>query len=419
MRVEISPSVDVTACALALVALVTVPLPSAAARAQQTEARAAEDYGCIICHADKRRAFTLGVHSERGIRCHDCHGGDPASFDRPAAHAGAFSGDPSKAETIQICSSCHSDPDQMRQYGLPSGQLAEFRTSRHGQLLLDQGNTDAPACTDCHDAHTILRPNDARSSVYPTNISATCAGCHNDESLMARYDLPIGQIEQHRNSTHGKALFEERNFAAPTCVSCHGSHAALPPAVVEITNVCGQCHVLVRRAFYSGPHGEATRAGQLSGCTECHSNHGTEAVVSAQIDGVCSRCHDDADPARKIALEMQEQVTSSAEELRSAEEAIGELVAAGRQVADIRFRYRNALTIHEQLAQAQHSLDLETLEDMSRRVASHARQIRGSAEVAAEQRWEHKLYLVPIWFLALAAIVLAWFRLRRLHREYY
>jgi len=42
-------------------------------------------YGCLICHADKRRTFGVGVHSERGIRCHDCHGGNPASVETARA----------------------------------------------------------------------------------------------------------------------------------------------------------------------------------------------------------------------------------------------------------------------------------------------------------------------------------------------
>jgi hypothetical protein len=37
--------------------------------------------------------------------------------------------------------------------------------------------------------------------------------------------------------------------------------------------------------------------------------------------------------------------------------------------------------------------------------------------VAAEQRWEHKLLLIPVWFLALAIVVLAWFRLSEARRR--
>ena len=393
-------------------------LPEHPATAQQTGPEIFENYGCTVCHADKRRAFLMGVHSERGIRCHDCHGGNPESFEQGTAHSGDFLGSLSKQQTITVCSSCHSDPNRMRQYGLPVGQLAEFRTSRHGQLLLGQNNTDAPTCTDCHDAHTIFRPNDARSSVYPTNIPTTCGRCHADEQLMGGYGLSTEPVQRHRESSHGKALFSDRNFAAPTCVDCHGSHAALPPAVVEIANVCGECHVSVGRAFYDGPHGQAALAGALPGCTACHSNHGTESVAAGRIAETCYGCHEEQSPAASLGLEIEQDVAASREELRSAGEAIEEMVRAGRPAADARFRYKDALTSYEQLAKAQHSLDLEAVEELSLRVASTARQIRSTAESAAEQRWEHKLYLIPIWFLALAATVLGWFRLRSLGRDY-
>ena len=42
--------------------------------AQQQDVAIDPEYSCIVCHTDKRRAFLLGAHSERGIRCHDCHG---------------------------------------------------------------------------------------------------------------------------------------------------------------------------------------------------------------------------------------------------------------------------------------------------------------------------------------------------------
>jgi hypothetical protein len=386
------------------------PLPSSGL--QQQELRIDPQYSCVVCHTEKRRAFLLGVHSERGIQCHDCHGGNPRAFETASAHAGPdYIGAPDKLTTIELCASCHSDPDRMRQYGLHVGQLAEFRTSRHGLLLLEKRNRDAPTCTDCHDAHTILPPNDARSNVYPTNIVRTCARCHEDPDLMGKYGLPTDQVSEYRKSEHGVGVFVKHNFAAPTCVSCHGSHAALPPAVTQISDVCGQCHVLVRRAFYDGPHGKAALAGKLPGCTACHSNHGTERVHPERIADTCTRCHESNSPAALIGIEIQESVTRATEELEAAEEAINELVRAGRPVSDIRLRYEAALTAYMQMAQAQHSLDRQVLEELSREAISIARDIRGVAEVTAEQQWEHKLILIPVWFLALAATILASFKL--------
>lgn len=375
-------------------------------------------YSCVVCHAEKRRSFLLGVHSERGIRCNDCHGGDPTAFEREPAHSGpSYIGTPDKLQTVALCASCHSDPDQMRQYGLHVGQLAEFRTSRHGHLLLEQGDLNAPTCTDCHDAHTILPPNDARSNVYPTNIVQTCAPCHEDQSLMEGYGLPTDQIDRYRKSAHGVALFEKNNFAAPSCVGCHGSHAALPPAVSQITDVCGQCHVLVRRAFYEGPHGDAALSGSLPGCTACHSSHGTERVPPYRIAATCEDCHEADSRAALAGVEIQDEVIRATEELGAAEEAIQELVRAGRKVQDIRFRYESALTAYAQMDQAQHSVDLEALGDLSRQVTSISTDIRAAEEVAAEDLWEHKLLLIPVWFLALSGAVLAWFRLRALRKE--
>ncbi len=374
-------------------------------------------YACLICHADKRRSFRLGIHSERGIRCHDCHGGNPASVEIEPAHRGRFLGHPTKVQTIELCSSCHSDADRMRQYGLHTDQLAEFRTSRHGQLLLGRGDLNAPTCTDCHDAHTILPPDDARSNVHPANIPATCARCHQDEQLMARYGLRTGQYDEYRASAHGVAVFEESNFAAPTCIGCHGSHAALPPGVTEVVNVCDRCHVLVGRAFNAGPHGVAAASGQLPGCLGCHSNHETERVSPEEISSICTPCHEEGSRAALLGTEIQEETVQAVAELSAAQDAIDELRASGRQVTNEVFRLETAITSYREMALAQHSFDMAVLEELARQVRSSTELVRNTAEVRAEQQWEHRLLLVPVWFLAISAAVLAWFKFRDLERE--
>ncbi len=386
------------------------------ARAQQPGDGLDASYSCIVCHADKRRSFVLGVHSERGIRCDDCHGGNPAAFETAAAHGGDFRGAPGKREAVELCASCHSDPDRMRPFGMSTNQLAEFRASPHGQLLLGRGSTDAPSCTDCHDAHTILPPDDARSSVYPTAVAATCARCHQDKELMRPYGLRTDEAERYRESAHGVGLFEHRNFAAPTCAGCHGSHGALPPDVSEVADVCGRCHVLVRRTFDEGRHGRAALGEEAPACTRCHDNHGTEPVPPGRIEASCRSCHDAGSDASLAGIEIQRLMLRATEEIVSADEAIQELVRAGWRTADMRFRYRAALTEYRQMPLVQHDLDLERLEALGLRVSSVSRDIRAAAEVAAERRWERKLLLVPVWFLALAGIALAGFRLRWLNR---
>lgn len=404
---------------LVLVAAMAAPPPRAAAQsgARPVEIPLDTTYGCVSCHADKRSAFVMGVHAERGIQCDRCHGGDPAAFVLPAAHRGRFVGTPGKVATVALCGSCHADPNQMRQFGLPSGEIAEFRTSRHGRLLLGNRDVNAPTCTDCHDAHTILRPDDARSTVYPTNIAATCARCHNDGRMMARYGVPTDQYQQYRSSAHGVALYEKRNFAAPSCVGCHGSHSALPPSVLEIANVCSHCHVLVGRAFDLGPHAAAVQAGKLAGCLGCHSNHGTERVPAERIGSTCARCHAPDTRAHRLGQVIEADAVHATEELRAAEQALERLARTGRQTGDARFRYQGAVTAYLQIAEAQHSLDAERLEALTRRVRSISRDLRGMAEVAEEQQWEHKLFLAPVWFMALSSVALAMLALRRVERR--
>ena len=383
----------------------------------QDPASSAQRYGCLVCHADKRRAYQLGIHSDRGVQCHDCHGGNPTAFETPEAHGGDFQGSLGKLESLEVCSSCHTDPNQMRQYGLPADQIAELRTSRHGQLLLDEGNLDAPTCSDCHDPHTTLRPDDARSGVYPTNISATCARCHDDESLMAPYGIPTGQVAEHRHSAHGIALYEDQNFAAPTCIGCHGSHAALPPNVGEISNVCGRCHVNVRRAFDLGPHGQLEGGEAPLGCTDCHSNHDTERVATERIAQTCEGCHEVGGAETTLGAEVQQVLLRAESEMESAAEAVEELVRRGHEVSDERFRFRAALSEFRHLEMLQHTLDLQQMMDVERLIASASMDIRGKAEVSAEEKWEHKLFLIPIWFFALGIVFLAGYRLRRLRSE--
>jgi hypothetical protein len=304
----------------------------------------------------------------------------------------------------------------MRQFGLSADQLAEFRTSRHGELLLGQGNTDAPTCTDCHDAHTILPPEDARSNVHPTNIPGTCAVCHEDAALMAKYGLPTNQLELYRDGAHGQALYGDRNFAAPTCVGCHGSHAALPPAVGQITDVCAKCHVLLGREIAAGPHGAAVESGLMPGCLGCHSNHGTERTPDAEVARLCASCHEPGTEAMRVAVIIQTELLEVGEELNAAADAIDELVSHGYNVEDERFRYQSALSDFTQIAKVQHSLDLEELEDLELKARSNTEIITSVAEVHVEERWEHKLLLLPVWFLALSAMALAWFKLREVSR---
>lgn len=95
---------------------------------------------------------------------------------------------------------------------------------------------------------------------------------------------------------------------------------------------------------------------------------------------------------------------------------MADMSEAGHQVSNERFLYQTALTNFREMAQVHHSLDLDRLEDLSLQLGSNTERITATAEAHAEERWERKLLLAPVWFLTLSAVVFAWFKLREVER---
>ena len=94
-----------------------------------------EDINCITCHSDttlkefdpKRPGLYVTekdmvkyIHWQKGLRCHDCHCGNPtAPPNVTAAHAtGKVKFQPIKTpkDIAEFCGRCHSDINYMRRY---------------------------------------------------------------------------------------------------------------------------------------------------------------------------------------------------------------------------------------------------------------------------------------------------------------
>jgi len=372
-----------------------------------------EEYSCIMCHTDMRLSFLEGVHSRRGIACADCHGGNPASFEREEAHGPGFRGHIGKRQAVQLCLGCHGDLDRMKQFGILPVTQDEFLLSRHGQLLFTDGDLHAPACGDCHGSHAIFPREDTRSLIHPSRVAETCSACHADPDRMPE-GTPLVQYAEWESSAHGASLLRSHNLRSATCSSCHGSHSALPPGVSEVPNVCGRCHRLVRNAYFAGVHGEAAVAGvEEVGCTSCHENHATDSHRMREVSAVCRSCHAEGTAADLAGLQLQEQVDAAERSYQLAEEAIEHLSRAGEPTRDQDVRMVALRTQLAQLRMQAHSLNPEMIDDLVRRVGSISREIRESAEVVEEEHWERKLLLIPLWIGVLGGIALA-IRKRRL-----
>jgi hypothetical protein len=271
---------------------------------------------CATCHAsvdarqhDIATQWQASVHGQNGIGCADCHGGDPTSDQVTVAMdpARGFTGVPDRTATVNVCGTCHSDVDKMRQYQIPTDQYAKYRTSVHGERLLTASDTRVAICTDCHGVHDVKKASDPTAKVYPLNVPALCASCHADPELMAPYGIPTDQYAIYQQSIHGQQLLVKSDLRAPTCASCHGSHDAQPPTSANVVDVCGKCHTATQALYEQSRHAELAVGPK---CWTCHGTHDVALPDESrffhpkppEID--CTTCHDPSDRTLKLSADQ-------------------------------------------------------------------------------------------------------------------
>ena len=316
---------------------------------------------CLDCHSAMpaplgvtQDRFSQDIHAQKGLTCTSCHGGDASSYDPTVAmgRKTGFKGKIDRRQIPELCGSCHSDPNLMRQYdpSLRTDQLAEYHTSVHGKRLA-AGDTKVAVCIDCHSVHDIRPPSDPRSTVNPVNVATTCSRCHSDASYMKQYGIPTDQFAKYNTSVHHDALAVRGDLSAPTCTTCHGNHGAVPPGVDKVQNVCANCHVFQAQMYQKSTHSKVFQEKGLPGCVVCHTNHGihqpSDAMLSTGPAGVCMRCHapgDHCDRARAAILANLTQLDGT---IKQADEALRVAESSGMEVSEARLsqdQARDALT---------------------------------------------------------------------------
>jgi hypothetical protein len=123
----------------------------------------------------------------------------------------------------ETCSHCHSDPQHMAKYEIPTNQYAEYLKSVHWQALKERGDLSAPSCASCHGNHGATPPG-------VNSVANVCGTCH------------VLMDNMYQASPH-KAAFEAMGMAG--CVVCHNNHAVRKPSTRMLAgsdSVCSQCH---------------------------------------------------------------------------------------------------------------------------------------------------------------------------------
>lgn len=246
---------------------------------------------CLDCHEanvsdTSRISFgMLPTSAHAGLACADCHT-QVNLEDHPA-----------ETSRHVECSSCHSDVAE------------EYAESVHHRKL-DQGDSRAPFCYDCHGIHNIRPQADPTSPTSRLHIPQMCATCHStvDTVGLSRvgHESPYSAYS---HSIHGKLILEEGMDGAAVCSDCHEPHRQLrghdPRAAIfksNIPNTCGQCHGEITEQFQASVHGQAVKNENFDApvCTDCHSEHSilppddsTSRVYGANISRTtCLDCHE-------------------------------------------------------------------------------------------------------------------------------
>jgi hypothetical protein len=191
---------------------------------------------CKKCHFDTYTRTLESVHYDlikAGVDsapvCTDCHG--THKIQNPHAK---------RAMVSRSCAKCHTDV------------FEKYKQSVHGKALVDENNTDVPACADCHTHHQIQQPG---TSKFRLGTPEVCSRCHADKKLMSKYNISTTVAGTYLSDFHGvtasltRNLAEDKQQIVVTCVECHGSHDIASPKVrgddamkKTVAAACAKCH---------------------------------------------------------------------------------------------------------------------------------------------------------------------------------
>jgi predicted CXXCH cytochrome family protein len=373
------------------------------------------------------------THFRRGLSCAGCHGGDPTE---PMGHdfVASWPQDTRRRREDRswipdFCGRCHSDSAFMRQFdpGLATDQLAKYRQSRHG-IVLASGDSRAAQCVSCHGVHGILGAKSPLSTVYPTRVPDTCGKCHGDAKYMAGFRLPDGsplptnQLEQYRHSVHGRALLERGDLGAPACNDCHGNHAALPPEVASVSQVCRTCHARNGELFDGSKHKQAFLAHGWAECDVCHGKHAIEPTSDAMLapgpTALCGGCHAKYAPNNPVCNATAAYFYQSLLRLADARVRLGEQANhLARQGLDVEQIETELSTLSDSLRQARsyvHSFNRSEFDQVAAAGNASIQKIGELDEAAdAELRYRRAGLVVAVILLAILMLLL-WMKVRRM-----
>jgi hypothetical protein len=379
-----------------------------------TPARA-QDSQCAQCHQAEAALERDRAHQRAGIACVDCHGGDPGAAAAAAAKAAGTGYRVLGRETWpELCGSCHADVRRMNPYGIPTDQLARYRTSRHGEAFFASGDQHVATCVECHGSHGILGPRSSESPVHPTKVPATCGKCHSDPELVDEYGLEGDEQQAYEESVHA-ALLKAGDLSAPQCATCHGNHGAVPPGFDAVTSVCGKCHVRQQELFSTTVHARLTEKGEFKACASCHGHHRVLEAGEHILEQTCTLCHAKGDRGMAVRDALLGALRSAESRFAQSEAELDRALHGGFAAEDDRVLLEEARTALVEMQALQHGLDVEALGEKGADVNAVLDRLHERVAAAQELERTKRFALLPVvGFFALMSFGF-WVRFRRIH----
>jgi hypothetical protein len=234
--------------------------------------------------------------------------------------------------------------------------------------------------------------------------------------------MPTDQLAQYRRSVHGTALLERGDLGAPACNDCHGNHAALPPEVASVSQVCRTCHARNGELFDGSKHKQVFVRHGWPECDVCHGKHAIERTHDAMLApgpaSLCNECHAKhatANPAcDATAAYFHESLVGLAERHETLGIRAEHLAKQGLDVDGI---HGELSTLFDSLKQARsyvHAFDRSEFDQVANEGRASIRRIATLEQAAAEELAYRRIgLLVAVGLIALLMLLLR-IKLRRL-----
>lgn len=386
-------------------------------------------------HLDLREVVS-DVHLRVGLSCSGCHGGKPTDEGMDDSIAKRW---PERSVRKvdrswipRFCTdACHSRPEFMRRFNpqLPVDQMLKYRESRHGLAVLGKKNQRAAQCLSCHGTHGIRRPSSPQSLVYPLNVPGTCGKCHANPETMRGVltddgrPMPTDQLAKYRKSVHGKALFEKRDLGAPVCNSCHGNHAAMPPAIASVSQICRNCHVNNGKLFDGSPHKVAFEKHGWPECEVCHGKHDiprpTDAMLGTGPGSVCKDCHAKfgKPSCNETAQHFHDRIVGLELERGAAIAAVDAAEKRGHDLADVRFQLEGVKDALSEARSKIHAFNRAEFDKSAERAAVLVKASRATTDSTVKEYGQRKVGLVVSTLIVTLVAGLLYFKIKEIDRD--